>query len=601
MQTVHLSFFTIGYNPVEFQDFETVYVDDLIEAKKLITKYDVDVLIIELDKIQIAERLLFDYSFINNAKQKVLVVNLNDHISDILNLHNSIQFDQIVIANDESKFEYFFTSLQNAKMIRQQIQMEKLLSERTLKLRQIQNELELKVEKRSKFLKESRRKLFNTNYRVETYKRLLFEIFNLKSVEEIEDNLNKVLLNRLSLLWVKLIYLNNKSEIANNTYNELHYSRLEIPITDFDQEIGKIVFMRDRKNHFRKDELDFFYRVAEAVSLAVHRIFLFQESEKAHSQWMETFHSIPAPFVIIDSQFQVVQSNLNSSNHQSQKCYELIFQRNEKCLSCKVGTNFNLEKYEVYGQKLKLEPGADFHYVHLYHNIEEKIKFERRLLETARASEVGIIGSSIAHELNNPLAGMLTLTQINLIELDHSHQIYQDLKTIEHSLLQCKEIISNLLIFARDESNKPRLQFQLLDCINRTINMCQLLYGRSRNNYKIITKGNFNKIRVFGNLNLIAQALKYIIEYFIDQITNNLVWNSDFHHEISIELAESLLPQKFKIIISCESNNIQIPTNHLFLSLTIAGKIFQDEGITLDWERDSDCKLSANIYISRPI
>ena len=130
MQTVHLSFFTIGYNPVEFQDFETVYVDDLIEAKKLITKYDVDVLIIELDKIQIAERLLFDYSFINNAKQKVLVVNLNDHISDILNLHNSIQFDQIVIANDESKFEYFFTSLQNAKMIRQQIQMEKLLSEK---------------------------------------------------------------------------------------------------------------------------------------------------------------------------------------------------------------------------------------------------------------------------------------------------------------------------------------------------------------------------------------------------------------------------------------------------------------------------------------
>lgn len=601
MQINHLSFFTIGYNPVEFQDFESLFVENLNQAKKLISKYDIDVLIIDCENLSLSEEIQFDLSTLENVKQKIMIFESNDQSIDIVRFHNRFQFNFIVFKADVNKFETFFLALQNAKNIRQNIQMEKLLTERSFKLKQIQNELELKIEKRSKYLKESRRKLFNTNYRVETYKNILFEIFNLNSIEDIENKLNKFLLNRLNLIWIKLIFDQNNEKISNEIYQELHYSKLEIPITEKDYEIGKIIFMRDLNIHFRKDEIDFLNRIAEAVSLAVHRIFLYQQSEKAHTQWMDTFQSIPAPFLIIDSNFNVVQSNLQKANLTKRKCYELIFNREEKCISCEIGKNFRLDKHEVYGQKLKLEPGSDLFFVHLYHNIEEKIKFEKRLFETARATEVGTIGSSIAHELNNPLAGMLTLTQVNLLELEQTHKFYLDFKRIEKSILKCKEIINNLLLFTRDQSSRPPSQFQLSDCINRTVNMCQLLHKRFKTNLIIKTIGDFNDVQIYGNLNLTAQAFKYIIEYFFEHMSKHQLIESNTEQEVIVRVSKDKITNQIKIKIYNEFIPIPLPKNHLFLSLTIAGKIFHDEGFILEWEKHSDHKLSANIYISRPI
>ena len=47
-------------------------------------------------------------------------------------------------------------------------------------------------------------------------------------------------------------------------------------------------------------------------------------------------------------------------------------------------------------------------------SITDEVRFERRILEASKLAELGTIGSSIAHELNNPLGGMLSYLQLIL-------------------------------------------------------------------------------------------------------------------------------------------------------------------------------------------
>ena len=55
----------------------------------------------------------------------------------------------------------------------------------------------------------------------------------------------------------------------------------------------------------------------------------------------------------------------------------------------------------------------------------------------------------MAHEINNPLAGILAFSQLILRRIDSTSPFYDDLKEIERSAIRCKEIVEDLLDFSR--------------------------------------------------------------------------------------------------------------------------------------------------------
>lgn len=601
MQTRHLSFLTVGYNPKEFQDFEIHFAESLDEAEEITKVFSFDVVIISQDFFDaLGDKSVTELNFLKFCTKKILLLNEDTEVESIKFIQNKYQFDKIVFTNDSNKFDIFINTLQESKNLNQQIEMEKMLLERSEKLVKIQKELELKIEKRNKSLKESRRKLFNTNNRVETYKLVLYEVFKLNSIAEIENTLNQILVKKLNLTWVKIIFDKQLNAESTQINDELNYRILEIPITNYNDEVGFLYFMRDKHMTFRRDEIDFFNRISEAVSLAVQRIFLFEESEKAHHQWMTTFQSIPAPFLIIDSKLNVIQSNFKSVNKFQTKCYQQIFHRDTRCEKCQIGTNFQISNYEVYGQEIQLEKENEKYFVHLYHNVEEKMKYEKRLLESARSSEIGVIGSSIAHELNNPLAGMLSFTQIAQMDLEPSHNLFRDLQTIEQSILKCRDIVQNLLNFSRDTATLNNEDFYLIKAFQHAIELSQLLNKNLMVRINLLQSDHFRNIQIFGNYNLTVQAIKHVLQYFIEEIQNQNFNVKPAEQELVIQLFESEI-KAVSIHINSPSIPIQKPKHHLHLSLTIAGKICHDQGINLEWKLNSEYKLSAIFHISRPV
>jgi len=116
------------------------------------------------------------------------------------------------------------------------------------------------------------------------------------------------------------------------------------------------------------------------------------------------------------------------------------------------------------------------------HTLEEKVAEATRELRVAQAeaarseklASVGLLAAGIAHELNNPLTGVLTFAHLVRNELEDGSPQAEDLDLVIQETKRCAAIIRRLLDFAREKT--PEKSYA---DVNRLIEECAQLVNQS--------------------------------------------------------------------------------------------------------------------------
>jgi two-component system, NtrC family, sensor kinase len=108
--------------------------------------------------------------------------------------------------------------------------------------------------------------------------------------------------------------------------------------------------------------------------------------------------------------------------------------------------------------------------------VDEKTRELRQaqdlILRSRSLAALGELGSGVAHEINNPLTGLLGLAQLLLVDLPANHPARSMVADIEHQALRIRRIVANLLRFVQRQAGED---FQPLDparVLEDSIDLC---------------------------------------------------------------------------------------------------------------------------------
>ena len=207
-------------------------------------------------------------------------------------------------------------------------------------------------------------------------------------------------------------------------------------------------------------------KVAGSVNISLNRMEKYHQLRLLKSQWKATFNAIKKPICLTDHQFSILSSN-DSFLQQTNKCKSDIYRQNcfsiffhsplshseqKELLQSKILKSLNQKEkiFEVYCQSFAKQETEETLRLIIFTDMTEKIKMENQMNRLAGSAEMGIITSSIAHELNNPLSGMQSLLQIAMDRQNQTHDnTLLELGTFADDMLQaicrCQQIVKQLL------------------------------------------------------------------------------------------------------------------------------------------------------------
>ena len=284
----------------------------------------------------------------------------------------------------------------------------------------------------------------------------------------------------------------------------------------------------------------------------------------AKRQWEKTFDAISDPLMIVDGDYVIRRANLALADDLGvaiqrvvgRKCHEVRGEAAQAfpgeagcpCTGCPVpqarregaprdgdmqarsGRVYRLRAYPLEETRVARvrdtdqtpEPvqmdGAPPLIVCSYRDVTDEREMTRQLSNAEKLAAIGRLAGGVAHEINNPLGGILAFSQILLRERCPPEEQLEYLREIEKSAFRCKAIVEALLRFARQSPRMKRAPLALNDVVRESLTLVSYKY--SVRDVQISCQLGEDLPPVLGNANQLEQVLVNLLSNAYDAINS---------------------------------------------------------------------------------
>jgi signal transduction histidine kinase len=121
------------------------------------------------------------------------------------------------------------------------------------------------------------------------------------------------------------------------------------------------------------------------------------------------------------------------------------------------------------------QAGVAIENARLYQTLRQQMEELKRsqtqqLIQSAKLASIGELATNVAHEINNPLTSILGFTTLMLDDMGEDDPHKKDLKIIQSEAMRSRDIVRNLLDFARKRGIKKELN-DINQLIQKTLNL----------------------------------------------------------------------------------------------------------------------------------
>ena len=205
------------------------------------------------------------------------------------------------------------------------------------------------------------------------------------------------------------------------------------------------------------------------------------------------------------------------------KCYEVYFKRSLPCENCPISVTLETKQptssimklsegnttLQIFSYPILDEKGNLLSVIEYMKDITEEQRLQEQLIQSEKLAGIGILASGVAHEINNPLSGIIGMTEVALEEEDISKS-RSYLMDIMNCAERIGEIVKGLRSYSRAAKKEDLSPVDLNEVLQESLRMVCLA----------IKPGSVEVVKKFQPIEKIQANIGEIQQVFTNLITN---------------------------------------------------------------------------------
>jgi len=312
-------------------------------------------------------------------------------------------------------------------------------------------------------------------------------------------------------------------------------ANLFVPIKKREGELSGVLILGQKisKQTYSNEDKQLLIALSSQMSVALQNARLYSDALRARENLETWLNSMSDCVMIANTDYRIQFMNKAAGKkfgtRTGEKCWKALG-KDTMCSSCPIkhylcgnrdglhySENIGDREYDIAAAPL-LNPDGTLSIIEVLRDVTERKQAEekeKRLQQqldlSSRLASIGELAAGVAHEINNPLTGILAFSQ-RLLRKSTDKKVSQDLERIHNEALRAATVVQNLLTFAR----RPEPKKEYCD-INDILQKALALRA-----YELKT----SNIEVVADL---ARGLPKIIADFhqIQQVFLNIIMNAE--------------------------------------------------------------------------